>query len=366
MEASSGLGGGPPLLRRVAASSWLRPLNDVDTIDELIAPFAGRFAFGRLLARVLQVRQETADTRSFVLAPNHRWRGFPAGQHVPVTVEIAGRRHVRSYSLSSAPSERRRITITVKRQARGRVSNYLHDQLRAGDVLRLGAAAGDFKLPAAVPEALLMIAAGSGITPLRAMLHQLQAAGYDGELRLVHIARTADDAIFGTELQALAARWPVLRLLPHYTAQSGRPTVETLLALAPDHAAAETFVCGPESLMQPLRAHWNALGLGHRLHWESYGLLCAPAAPGQPRAVSCAASGRAFQAQPGEPLLIAAERAGLAPDYGCRKGICHSCRYRRRSGSTRNLATGELSSEPGELIQLCLSAAETDVALDDL
>jgi ferredoxin-NADP reductase len=346
-------------------SSWLSPLNDLDSLDELIAPIAGRFAFSRLLARVVAITEETADTRTLWLVPNHHWRGFKAGQHVDVRVEINGRRYSRSYSLSSNPADRRRIGITVKRHAGGRVSQALHDQLRVGQVVALSQANGDFTLPAQPSAQLLLIGAGSGVTPLRSFLYELHVAGYVGDIVFVHISRGREDAIFGTELKQLATRWPSLKLQWLHTAQTGRPQLAALLEQVPDYASRHTLLCGPQRFMQPLRQHWKDAGLSERLQCENYHLL-AEARPGeQPRQVDCLASGTQFQITAGEPLLFAAERAGLNPDYGCRKGICHTCRY-VKNGITRNLITGEICSESGKRVQLCVHVAESDVQLPEL
>jgi ferredoxin-NADP reductase len=118
-----------------------------------------------LRARVVDVIDETHDVKTFVLAPNQHWRGHRAGQHTMIEVEIGGARVRRCYSISSAPGERF-ICITVKRQPGGKVSGWLHDNLRRGDVVGLSPAAGDLVLPAGA-EPLLMHAGGTGITPLK-------------------------------------------------------------------------------------------------------------------------------------------------------------------------------------------------------
>src|SRR4051794_30267363 len=94
---------------------WTAAVNDVWSLSEI-------------RARVIEVVQETHDARTFVLAPNARWRGHQAGQYVPVEVEIDGVRVRRCYSISSAPGGRH-IAITVKRVRDGRVSNWLHENL---------------------------------------------------------------------------------------------------------------------------------------------------------------------------------------------------------------------------------------------
>ena len=104
---------------------WLRPFNDVAAIDDLLTQVHATWSLARIKARVLAVVDETADTKTFVLRPNRNWPGFRAGQHVGVEIEIDGVRHQRRYSLSSAPSARRVIAITVKRQPGGKIAAVL-------------------------------------------------------------------------------------------------------------------------------------------------------------------------------------------------------------------------------------------------
>jgi ferredoxin-NADP reductase len=353
-----------PTAAPIWASPWLRPFNDVAAIDDLLAQVHPTWALGRIKARVRRVIVETPDTRTFVLAPNRNWPGFRAGQHVGVEVEIAGVRHQRRYSLSSAPGARV-VAITVKRQAHGKVSSWLHDHLHVGGILTLQPPAGSFTLPDPLPERLLMLSAGSGITPLMAML---RTAGDRSpcNLAFVHIARRPADAIFATELAELAATRPGLTLRHYYSEQTGRFTPAALARLVPDHGERLTLMCGPASFRATVRAHHEARGLAALLHEESFGMpsravTCDDAAA---REVRCVRSERLFTADGETPLLLAAERGGLRPRYGCRMGICHTCSCVKRSGTVENLLTGEISSEPGERIQLCISRARTDLTLD--
>src|SRR4051812_12796578 len=100
-------------------------------VDEL-APVSSR---AELRARVVEVREETHDVKTFVLAPRV-WPGHRAGQWVPVDVEVDGMRLRRCYSISSAPAERH-VAVTVKRVPDGRVSSWMHAHLRTGDFLRI-------------------------------------------------------------------------------------------------------------------------------------------------------------------------------------------------------------------------------------
>jgi ferredoxin-NADP reductase len=344
---------------------WLRPLNDVAAIDDLLAQIHPTWSLGRIKARVLAVVDETADVKTFVLRPNRNWPGHRAGQHVGVEVEIDGVRHQRRYSLSSAPSDRR-IAITVKRQPGGTVSSWLHARIRAGDALALDPPAGTFTLPTPRPARLLMLSAGSGITPLMAMLRDAAdgAAPFDGVF--VHVARRPADAIFAPELARLAATRRGLTVHAHHSSTHGRFDVASLAALVPDYADRPTLLCGPAGFMATVREHYVERGIDARLHQESFGAACAAdsARTADFRAVRCARSERTFDAAPDVPLLVAAERAGLRPRYGCRMGICHTCTCVKRDGAVENLLTGAISSAPGERIQLCVSRARSDLTLE--
>lgn len=349
-----------PLLR----SPWLRPLNDLDAVDDLLGQLHPTWALGRIKARVVETREETPDVRSFLLRPNRRWPGFAAGQHVSVALELRGVRHHRTFSLSSAPSDRL-LRLTVKRQPGGLVTNAMHDRLAAGDVVELGPPAGDFVLPAVLPPELLLLAAGSGITPLASMLRELRQRDPARDVVFLHVCRTPRDAIFAGELAALAAAMPGLRLLTHCTAEHGRLDADGLAALVPDAAERRTFLCGPPSFMAMVQARWEADGVAHRLACERFtGLAPARRLAGTPVRVHAIRSRREFTTTGERPLLVEAERAGLAPKHGCRMGICRTCRCRLVRGVAENLRTGEVHAEPGQRIQLCVSVARSDLELE--
>jgi ferredoxin-NADP reductase len=341
-------------------------LNDVAAIDDLLAGMNATWALGRIKARVVRVHDETPDTKTFVLRPNRRWPGFHAGQHVGVEVEIAGVRHQRRYSIASAPSRERPIAITVKRQPGGKVSGWLHDHLAVGDVVTLAAPGGDFVLPNPLPTRILLLSAGSGITPMMAMLRDLARRSSRTELAFVHVTREPEHTIFGAELRARAAEWAALDLHVHATASAGRFDGDTLSRLVPDWAERPTWLCGPPAFMAAFEARWRAAGIAAQLQTESFGT--ASAAPFSTTSagneIRCTRSERVFTAAGDTPLLVAAEHGGLRPRYGCRMGICHTCSCVKRSGTVENLRTGEISSEPGERIQLCISRARSDCTLE--
>jgi ferredoxin-NADP reductase len=349
------------------------------------AALDGAWSLSEIRARVVAVVAETSDTRTFVLSPNARWRGHRAGQYVSLEIEIDGVRVRRCYSISSAPGEQQ-LAITVKRTPGGRVSNWLHDHLRVGDVVRMGPAAGDFVLPATSdPRGLFFVSGGSGITPVMSMLRSLAARGPIEDLVFVHHARSRADVIFGAELARLAAAHRGLRLIIRTDDEpGGRFDERRLIELVPDFAARATFLCGPPPLMERVERMYEAAGATVHLKRERFGLLPSPAAvPASPLGgvdgrgneafgidalgveVRLARSGRRFTANRATPLLDQLERAGERPPYGCRMGICQTCQCTKRSGTVLNSITGAVSSEPNEKIQLCISVPRSDVELEE-
>ncbi|MGH8445051.1 MAG: ferredoxin reductase [Solimonas sp.] len=349
---------------RALRSSWLHPLNDTEAINDLLAWANPRWSLTEIRAELVGREQQTADTCSFWLRPNRLWPGFRAGQHVAISVEIDGVRQQRIYSLSSDPADDGLLRLTVKRQTGGLVSNWLHDQLKVGDIVTLGEPGGDFILPERVERPLLLLSAGSGITPMLALLHALRARHADADVVLLHLCRDPADQIFADELAELARDWPTLRVQTWHTARDGRPAADALLAGVPDHAARDLYLCGPATFMAAIEAHRLAGGSTARLNLERFGLAPRIAEDGDGSEVRCARSERLFDVQAGEALLPAAERAGLKPAYGCRIGICRTCLCHKRSGSVENLVTGELSGSGDEWIRLCVSTPRSDLELD--
>jgi stearoyl-CoA 9-desaturase NADPH oxidoreductase len=349
---------------RLLKNPLLHPLNDVQALDDLLAQFNPAWSLTRTTARVVEIRDETSDVKTFVLRPNRRWHGHAAGQHVVIECEFDGVRLHRTFSIASAPQQQDTIELTVKRMPHGKVTGALHERLRVGDVLALGEAAGHFVLPTRLPERLLMLSAGSGITPVMSMLRDLHRRGHDGRIVFVHVCRTPADAIFAGELRQLAARMPNLRVHWHFDSTAGRFDVKSLSRLVPDYSRRHTFLCGPAGFMQTFQQHWQEEHPDSILQYEQFGLPLTPRPAGEPVEIRATRSERLFASTGQQPLLMDAEVAGLQPKYGCRIGICQTCKCRKTSGTVENLLTGKISSEPGEMIQLCISAARSDVTLE--
>ncbi len=349
----------------LARSAWRRWFLD-RTAEFWLGELRATWSLTEQRARVTGVRSETVDAKTFTITTPRAWPGHVAGQYVPVEVEIEGVRVRRCYSISSGGSEpgRQSIEITVKSVPGGRVSTWMHAHLAVGAVVRLGAPSGEFTVTA--PAKLLLIGAGSGITPVAAIVRDLVARGAAHDVIVVEAARSDADAIFAGELAALATLRsiahpgsPALHHAVQVIAHRGPLDAAALRAYAPDLATREVYVCGPAPVMDLVAAL-----VGPRVHLERF----APAAPARnPGAatrarVHLAVANRTVEITRGT-LLEGLERAGERPAHGCRMGICNSCRCTKTSGTVEDLVTGTISSEPDQEIRLCVSAAHSDLEL---
>jgi stearoyl-CoA 9-desaturase NADPH oxidoreductase len=357
------------LSRRVLSSRLLDALaypHGVDRYVELVRPLLVR---REARAEVIAVRHQTPKSVTLTLRPNESWRGVRAGQFVGVSVEIDGVRETRPYSpAGSQQAASSVLELTVSTHPEGKVSRYLRDRARAGMIVGLTQAQGEFVLPDTLPERVLLISGGSGITPVMAMLRTLCEEGFPGEIGFLNYARSSDLALYGAELEELAQRHRRVRVARGFTrehgcALAGRFHRAHVSAVLSEHRGAATLVCGPPALIDSVRAVWEQEGLAE----PAVETFAAPAlrldTKGAEGLVSFLVSGREA-ANSGLPLLEQAEDAGLAPEYGCRMGICNTCSSRKRTGSVRNILTGAVSIAADEQIRLCVSVPVGDVALD--
>lgn len=334
-----------------------------DDYLELVNPL---WSTRELRGRVERVQRESPSTVTIWIKPGWRWPGHLPGQYLRIGVEVDGALHWRAYSLTSAPGRADgRIAITPKLVPGGKVSPYLCRRARPGTIVRLGGVEGTFVLPSPTPARLLMLSAGSGITPIASMLRSLARARC-GDVVHLHSSRNREEVVFGPELQALRSRWPNYRLHERITGEQGRLHPRRLDELCPDWREREAFLCGPAAMLEELQAHWQDAGCADRLHVEHFQPYTASAVTetGVGGSVRFRSSEIAARGERGESILAIGERAGLGLPYGCRMGICHSCAGRLCAGRVRDLRTGEVHGEAGELLRTCVNAPEGAIEID--
>jgi ferredoxin-NADP reductase len=302
-----------------------------------------------------------------MIKPGYRWPGHKPGQYVRIGVDIEGVRHWRAYSLTSDPyREDGLLSITPKRVDVGVVSPYLVDQARPGTIVTLSKIEGDFVLPDPAPEKLLFISAGSGITPIMSMLRHLHHYDELGDVVLLHSARHSDEVIFGPELRLLAELHDSFRLHEQLTREHGRMGPADLERLCPDWRARETYISGPNEMLDAFIEHFDREGDCDCLHMERFQpkLGLGQAGEGEGGTIKFLKSDQEAESDGHIPILVAGEEEGLDLPYGCREGICHTCVGELRSGRVRDLRNGQVYGQEGEVIRTCISAPEGPIEID--
>lgn len=349
-------------LRWLVAHAWLREA-DVDVWLQALHP---AWRLNRVVAQVLAREWVADDMLALTLRCNGNARGWLPAQHVQLLLEHAGVRLSRSYSLTAVHADGR-IELAIKRHAGGQVSSHLLEHLAVGQVLELGQAMGTLHWPQNAAAGVLLVAAGSGLTPLLGLLRQALADGFSAPVTLLHYVRKRSQRAFSRELQTLLAqhanlqvRWAITGEPAQLDELSGRFQASHIAGLP----AASLLVCGPHGFVASVGEQWRG-----ELQSEAFSLPCAApcAATGsapQPAQVQFARSQLQVVGDNVSSLLVQAEQHGLRPAHGCRQGICASCTCTLLSGTVRDLRSGELFHEPGQPIRICVSAPQGDVVVD--
>ena len=351
------------VLRSRAVAALTSP-QGVDRYLEQVNPM---WAAHEVRARIVDVHREVdvpghPPVATITLQPTSTWQGHRAGQHVQLGVEVDGsRRTTRVFTISSPDSRRGdRFTVTLRANPGGVVSKYLVERARPGTMVHLSQAEGEFVLPDQVPEHVLFISGGSGITPVMSMLRSLQRRTHRGRVTFVHYAQSPEHQIFAAELDEIRRSGHGIDLhLLH--PELGDPNLSPayLERLVPGYREIPTWACGPAPLIEAVRAAYDG---SERLRVEYFQ---------PPRTSGTSAEGDVAFAKSGleapnsgAPLLEQAEALGLKPEFGCRMGICFSCTAVKKAGTVQNVLTGEQSSDQEEEIRVCVSAPVGSCVVD--
>jgi glycine betaine catabolism B len=365
------------------------------------APALGTAWSGNLDCRCCRIIDETPDVKtfSFIAEPGILFH-FQPGQFVRLAVEIEGQQVIRPYSISSSPTRPYHLSITIKRVPNatddapaGLVSNWMHDQFKVGDRLQLlGGPMGRFTClpqepPRLPPSKMLLISAGSGITPMMSMSRWVQDQLIDCDVVFLHSARSPEDLIFQRELELMDAQMPNFRLAVTVTQRSlGQPWMgltgrisEAMLSLVvPDWSERSVYICGSQGFMSAVKTTLTEMGFPmEKYQEESFGGAPTPVAtqrsPMQQEIAKLAAANSPTQL-PVQPLTITyktpklidtksqvsvtfmqsgcsvetdgkttvlalAEEAGVAIASACRMGACGACKVRINQGNVAYATT---------------------------
>jgi glycine betaine catabolism B len=362
---------------------------------------------GDLSCRCCRIVDETHDVKTFYfMAESPSLFAYQPGQFVNLAVMIEGQRVIRPYSISSSPTRPHHLSITVKRVPRpndqpdapaGLVSNWLHDHLQVGDrVTLMGGPMGHFTCLPNLPPKLLLLSAGSGITPMMSMSRWVQDTLADCDVMFFHSARSLDDIVFRAELEMMATQMPNFRLAVTLTQKptnhpwmglTGRISESMMNLIAPDLDDRTVFVCGPNAFMKQAKAMLTEMNFPMaNYHEESFGdnpragsakaieptifmlqetetltldpavnqqngsnAIAQAASNGSSKAAPTVSNGssnaspvvnftqsnQAVSADDGMTILELAEQAGVDVRSACRMGACGACKLKTSAGEVR-------------------------------
>ncbi len=326
--------------------------------------------------KVAQVVRETPSIKTFRLVEPSGAPlpfGYLPGQFMNVEVEPApGEIARRAYTIASSPTRQAYAELTIKREAQGKVSQFLHDRVSVGDLLKVGAPYGAFTFTGLDEDSIVLIGGGVGITPLMSVLRYLTDRAWPGEIYFVDSARSTAEFVFRDELAYLQRRHPDLHVLATMTRSEGTDwmgpegqiTKELLQATVPELAKRRIHICGPPPMMTAMKQALAELGVSAgRIHTEAFGpaslptgtLPPAPPTPAEaarfggvtptvarPAEVIIApaantviftTSGRSAALPADRTVLEAAESVGVEIPWSCRVGICGTCKVKLLQGS---------------------------------
>ena len=299
---------------------------------------------------VVAAHRETADAITLELRALEGHFEPTPGQFFTFVFERDGQELRRAYSVSSACAKADRFAVTVKRVAGGFASNRLNDAVEVGDRLRVFGPAGSFTVTPD-PDArrdMVLVAGGSGITPMMALMRTLLPAEPHTRMTLVYGNRGMEDVIFREALDELVAAHPGRLAVRHVlerppgdwdggVGQLGPEVARAQLEGEVARASSTYWICGPEPMMDAVRTVLVDLGVGAaRMHEESFSAPhrrtdTTPEELGsQPVVLRVGEERRELVTEPGETLLEAGLRAGLDMPYSCAMGGCAACKVRVR------------------------------------
>lgn len=326
--------------------------------DDPINALARRLHPEKINLFIAQVREEAASTRTFRLRPaqGEELPVFRAGQYLSLKIQVGDSWLTRPYSIASAPYEAMGddgfYEIAIRRKENGFWSEQVWKGWREGTPITASGPHGTFYFdPLRDSPDIVALAGGSGITPIRSMLREIAAGKLDARIALLYGTRHPDDIPFEAEIRELAARLPE-RIKATFVCSepderwygpTGFLTAACIRARTGDPAGKTFFLCGPTEMYRFLDPELASLGIPRRrIRREVYGEEAATSArPGFPPEARCKSFSLtvrrgtavdAIRSAPGETILAALERAGLAPDSQCRSGECGLCRSHLVSG----------------------------------
>ena len=275
---------------------------------------------------------------------------FIPGQFLNIAFGIGGARMNRSYSISSSPTERDYVELSIKREARGAVSRHFVDLVEVGDDIEVGGPVGKFTFTGTESDSIVLISAGVGITPFICIARYLTERSWPGDIFFFYQCRTPADFIFERALDDLQIRNPKLRVVivmskpgPDWKGPRGHLTKELLIQSVPNLASRRVHVCGPPAMMEETKAILMDIGvLPDRVKSEQFGAVkppqgapgssAKPIAPATGPVVTFSTNAKSAKIHTDQTILELSEELGIGIEFSCRVGTCGVCKVKLMAG----------------------------------
>ena len=331
------------------ANFWLQKINPL-------------WSMNQPLAKVVKKQIVAKDMVSLILQCNRHVQRGVAGQHHPVTVEIAGRHYERTYSLMQVDADH--LCLTVKKVDQGLVSSWLVDQSQTGDILRLGQPYGEMQQQVQTPR-LLLLAAGSGITP---MLSLIEAFCQSRQLKAIFVqlmywVKTHEDAAYAEYLKEVAENFTNFTYQIFYTQEHDQRLNPSHIDQLKSLNETTVYACGPSGFAATAETLFKHVA---SIQTEAFSLsqFDTDATDTGFINVTLTQSNKTIAIPKGQSILSSLEQQGIKPKHGCRMGICNKCACSKVQGSTKNLLNGSANHEPSQLLKICVNSAQSDLVID--
>jgi ferredoxin-NADP reductase len=344
-------------------------------------PAAASSSSGPLILRLARITPQTPDSKTLrFIVPNDRKLNARPGQFLTFSFLFDGKKVIRSYSICSSPARSGYVEITPKRVSQGSASVFLNDRASVGMTVEANGAFGHFCFDESKHQNVVLLAAGSGITPMMAMLRYMDDLCLETRVTLLYCVRTGNDIIFHGELEELRARlknfkYHLLLSQPHaeWSGRRGHVSREFIEDTVKEPASPDFFLCGPPPFMEAGRRILAGLGVKpERIRQESFGSSAANSA--QPDSVVAESgvliefvrSGKTCLVRSGQTVLEAAEEHGVGIPSSCRQGQCGTCKTKLLGGNVRMDAEEGLDpdSRAQGFVLTCVGHADGAVKLD--
>jgi stearoyl-CoA 9-desaturase NADPH oxidoreductase len=334
---------------------------DANSTNFWLQKFNPLWSVNQSLGKIVAKETIAKDTVSLTIQFNRKFNVGQAGQHHPVFVVVDGIRYERTYSLTALNTQQ--VLLTVKKVDQGKVSGWLVNDAKVGDILEFGQPYGDMLVPQ--QQSIILLAAGSGITPMYSLVSEMVKSGTikNAQVQLMYWVKKQEDSAFKTQFEVWDATIPNFTFSCFYTQENSadaRLNHSHLQAL--DHLNnSAVYACGPSGFAAEVEKLFESAQV---LKTEAFSMSPVVNDDVGFVNVTLTKSNKVLAIPKGQSILVGLEQQNVKPTHGCRMGICNKCVCHKADGSTKNLVNGAQNSEPGNLLKICVNSAQTDLIID--